>query len=59
MANMAHCRFENTYQDLEDCTESLQEKDLSELNESEQDYARRLIELCKEIAEEYKHLITD
>jgi len=56
---MAHCRFENTYQDLSDCAESLQEKDLSELSESEQDYARRLIELCKEIAEEYKHLITD
>jgi hypothetical protein len=59
MANMSYCRFKNTYQDLEDCAESLREKDLSELSESEQKHAIWLIQLCKQIAEEYEYLITD
>jgi len=59
MANMSYIKFENTLSDLEDCEKALSENDFNELSESEQQHAKWLIELCKEIAEEYKHLITD
>jgi hypothetical protein len=59
MANMSYMRFENTLSDLQDCENALSEKDFEELSESEQKHAKRLIELCREIADNYEHLITD
>lgn len=58
MSNMSHCRFENTYRDLQDCHEALSEVDSiedleEEANQYEKKYIRKLIELCKDIAEEY------
>jgi hypothetical protein len=50
MSNMSYCRFENTYHDLQDCMESMDDDDLST---SEEEYRRRLIQLSKQIAEEY------
>lgn len=50
MGNMSYCRFENTYQDLQDCYEALADKQIDELSEREQKYAKRLIKLCSEIA---------
>ena len=50
MGNMGHCRFENTYSDLEDCYDHIDEKELSE---DESDYRRRLIKLCVDIAVDY------
>lgn len=50
MGNMSYCKFENTYRDLEDCYESMDEDDLSE---SETKYRRKIIELCNTIATEY------
>ena len=52
MGNMSYCRFENTYRDLQDCLNALQNEDLSELSESEKRYAKELIETCKEISDE-------
>ena len=49
MSNMSYVRFENTYRDLEDCFNHLYDEDLSE---SENKYMLKLVELCKEIAEE-------
>jgi hypothetical protein len=49
MSNMSHCRFENTLRDLEDCANHISDNDLSE---SEKKFRERLIELCKDIAEE-------
>lgn len=51
MPNMSYCRFENTFRDLEDCYENMDKK---ELNESEEDYRLRLIELCQRIAGDYE-----
>jgi len=51
LMNMSYCRFENTLNDLEDCVESLDNG--KELSESEQACKERLIELCKDIAENY------
>lgn len=47
MANMSYCRFENTYNDLKDCYLNID----NELSESEENYRKKLIKLCKEIAE--------
>lgn len=50
---MSYCRFENTYKDLQDCLEWLQDNDIKDLSVSEQQYALRLIKMCKEIAEDF------
>ena len=51
MSNMSYCRFQNTLQDLKDCYNNIDEtKELSR----EEFYARKqLIELCKDIAEQF------
>jgi hypothetical protein len=49
MANMSHCRFENTFNDLKDCYEALANKPFNELSERELKYATKLITLCKDI----------
>ena len=49
MSNMSYCRFENTLPDLEDCAEHMNDTDLSD---EEARARRRIIELCKQIAEE-------
>jgi len=52
MSNMSYCRFQNTLLDLDDCNENMDEtKDLSE----EEQIARlRLIEVCVDIAGDYR-----
>ena len=49
MSNLSYCQFENTYFDLLDCYNSLQDKELDELSESEKEYAEKLINLCAKI----------
>lgn len=56
--NMEHCKFENTYSDLLDCRQSLDdavsvESLEEEANRYEKPYIRKLIELCEEIAANY------
>jgi len=50
MMNMSHCRLENTLEALRECTEHW-EDDLS--NNFEIRSRKRLIELCKDISEEF------
>jgi hypothetical protein len=52
MGNMSYCRFENTYENLQDCKRALDNNNLPQ-NEYDWEYMKPLIELCKEIAEEY------
>ena len=54
MSNMSHCRFENTLGDLEDCAEAFEEEDLSD---SEEVSRLRLLELCKELADDYEYML--
>jgi hypothetical protein len=50
MPNMGYVRFQNTYQDLRDCRDHLDDEDLSE----EEKHARQsLINLCEVIALDY------
>ena len=58
MANMGHCRFENTFKDLKDCYEALSEAGTienleSDVNEYEKKYIRKLVALCKDINDEF------
>lgn len=50
--NMSYCRYVNTYTDLVDCFEALQEEQFTndELSESETKYRDSLIEKCVEIS---------
>ena len=48
---MTYCRFENTYNDLRDCLGALSEIEIDDLVETEKEYAKKLILLCKEIAD--------
>jgi hypothetical protein len=53
MSNMSYCRFENTYSDLEECLEALQNDGLENLSESELLFAKQLIETCDYISQRY------
>ena len=45
---MSYCRFENTYNDLRDCYNNIDNTDLSKTEEAAR---KRLIELCQSIVE--------
>ena len=47
MANMPHCRFENTYRNLLDCYNHILDNNLSE---TEKSYRKKLIEICDDIS---------
>ena len=59
MANMSYCRFQNIYQDLKDCVESLESnynlkygfRNLDNLSSNEKKYALKLRELCEKYLE--------
>lgn len=55
MSNMAYCRFENTYNDLSDCYNRLDE--ILDLSQSEKYYRMELIRLCRLINKEWGHEI--
>jgi len=51
-SNMSYVKFENTLEDLRDCYDTLQDSsEIADLSESERKYAKKLIELCKDIVE--------
>lgn len=54
--NMGHCRFENTLLALKECEEALEENgyDLNELSPREKKAAIELLQLCKNMSEEFK-----
>ena len=49
MSNMSYCRFRNTVTDLQDCYDNIGETESKEEEVAE----KRLIELCRLIAENY------
>ena len=54
MGNMSYCRFENTYRDLKDCLNDMNSTDFYELSETEQNYRNKIVEMCKQIAEQFE-----
>lgn len=57
MANMSYCRFHNTLSDLNDCESALNafinDDENTIESEEERNKAKKLIELCQYIAENY------
>jgi len=47
---MSYCQFENTYKDLLQCLNNMNNK----LSESEAGYKERLVDVCREIIDEYE-----
>ena len=58
MSNMSYCRFQNTYSDLFECYETLVNEGVKALekdaNQYEKPYIKKLVELCKDITEEFE-----
>jgi len=52
MPNMSYCRFSNTLGDLEDCEEHMDDGE-DDLSDGEIKARKRLIALCKRIADAY------
>lgn len=48
MPNMSYCRFQNTFRDLQDCFDSIDDN----LSEEEHEARKNLIELCQSIVRE-------
>lgn len=59
MANMNYCRFENTYNDLDECFEALGEESIDELSDSERKYALKMIRLCASVIEDFEYLLNE
>lgn len=47
MSNMSYCRFQNTFHDLQECAQYLND----ELSEDEERYRNKLIQVCLYIIE--------
>jgi hypothetical protein len=54
--NMSYCRFENTLAALRECKEALAEScdPIAELSESEQKSAKQLLQMCRELADDFQ-----
>ena len=53
MSNMSYVRFENTLEDLRACDYALFDPGFESLSSQEKAYAKKLVLLCKEIADAY------
>ncbi|MEK7426311.1 hypothetical protein [Methylibium sp.] len=55
MGNMSYCRFQNTLEDLRECHDALSEMGdfEKELGEDEAKAAKRLLKICRELANDY------
>ena len=51
MPNMSYCRFENTVNDMQDCLNAIEEREVSELSEYEVRALQHFLELGKVIVD--------
>ena len=54
MSNMSYCRFHNTNIDLSDCSEAINNEEITDLSQSEQSAFLDLIAQCKALAEHFE-----
>tara|TARA_R110000765_G_scaffold230132_4_gene333607 strand:+ start:6101 stop:6313 length:213 start_codon:yes stop_codon:yes gene_type:complete len=54
MSNMSYCRFQNTSIDLDDCVEAIRNQDLTDLSKREMDAFISLVEMAKDLAEDFE-----
>lgn len=53
--NMSYCRFENTYSDLADCVDALEDNNIN--SEREFNYARKIYDLCNKYIDTYEDFV--
>ena len=53
MSNMSYCRFQNTYPDLLDCYENMDNVTQGPQCEEEEKAKKKIIQLCQEIVDDY------
>ena len=53
MSNMSYCRFQNTFQDLQNCSNYITDNTLSK---DEEKAREKLIDLCRSIIEEWDNM---
>lgn len=57
MANMSYCRFENTYGDLADCVNALDDVQYGEeISRREWNYAKMMYEFCQRYIDTFDEL---
>ncbi len=58
--NMSYCMFENTVSALRECIESTNDScdPFSELSESERKFAKKLVKMCRDFADDFESEIT-
>ena len=56
MSNMSYCRFRNTLADLRECLDWLSEHEPDELKDEERAAFRKLVNLCAQIADDYRDM---
>ena len=49
MANMSHCRFENTTKDMQDCINAIEEQETNNLSDYETRALSNFLDLAREI----------
>jgi hypothetical protein len=59
MANMSYCRFENTYRDLVDCLQALNDSGVDSLSDRELQYAKMMIQVCENIVNHYDEVLDE
>jgi hypothetical protein len=59
MANMSYCRFENTYRDLVDCLQALNDSGVDSLSDCELQYAKMMIQVCENIVNHYDEVLDE
>ena len=59
MANMSYCRFQNTYRDLQDCLNAMNNNGADTLSDDELTAARMMLQLCEDFVHCYEDEIID
>ena len=59
MANMSYCRFQNTYRDLSDCVNALDQGSPSDLSNAELRAARDMMQLCEQLLSFYDEILDE
>jgi hypothetical protein len=59
MANMSYCRFQNTYRDLQDCVNALNDNGADTLSDDELAAARMMMQLCDHMQSFYDEVLDE
>lgn len=56
---MSYCRFQNTYRDLQDCVNALNDNGADTLSDNELGYAKMMMQLCDQMQSFYDEVLDE